>query len=320
MKYDIIGDIHGEAGKLDRLLAKLGYETSNDSWFHKERMAIFVGDFIDLGPEQLRTVCTVKRMVEGGRALAVMGNHEFNAIAWHTPDPQKAGEYLRPRFSQKWGDKNREMHKAFLSEVESNPAKHSEIIDWFLNLPLWLDLAEIRVVHACWHQRWMDWLSPQLGQGNRLTRDLMVEASREPRNSEEKDDENPSVFKAVEALTKGIEIELPEGHDFEDKYGNRRTRVRVKWWDLKAETYQSAAMLTQSECDLLPNSSIPTSARIGIGNKPTFFGHYWMTGTPKLQSQQAACVDYSAGKGGRLVAYRFDGESHLSVEKFEYVD
>lgn len=43
--------------------------------------------------------------------------------------------------------------------------------------------------------------------------------------------------------------------------------------------------------------------------KPVFFGHYWMQGAPVLQAEQMACVDYSAGKGGPLVAYRWSGES-----------
>lgn len=50
--------------------------------------------------------------------------------------------------------------------------------------------------------------------------------------------------------------------------------------------------------------------------KPTFFGHYWLTGAIELQSSKIACVDYSAGNGGPLVAYRFDGEPDLSAERF----
>ena len=62
-------------------------------------------------------------MVDAGSALAVMGNHELNAIAWHTPDPDEPGEYLRPRIPQpKWGAKNRTQHEAFLAEVEADPA------------------------------------------------------------------------------------------------------------------------------------------------------------------------------------------------------
>jgi len=50
-----------------------------------------------------------------------------------------------------------------------------------------------------------------------------------------------------------------------------------------------------------------------------FFGHYWMTGTPKLQTPTAACVDYSAAKDGPLVAYRWDGEPTLDTANFKSV-
>jgi hypothetical protein len=45
---------------------------------------------------RLRSVDTVRRMVDAGAALAVMGNHELNAIAWHTPDSRHPGEYYLP--------------------------------------------------------------------------------------------------------------------------------------------------------------------------------------------------------------------------------
>ena len=51
-----------------------------------------------------------------------------------------------------------------------------------------------------------------------------------------------------------------------------------------------------------------------------FFEHYWLTGSIEPQSTRCACVDYSAGKGGPLVAYRFDGETELSVDKFVLVE
>jgi hypothetical protein len=39
-----------------------------------------------------------------------------------------------------------------------------------------------------------------------------------------------------------------------------------------------------------------------------------------LLHDQVACVDYSAGKGGPLVAYRFNGEPVLSASSFVSVD
>ena len=132
--------------------------------------------------------------------------------------------YLFPPRDSQYGDKNYAQHKAFLDEVDGTPA-HQEIIDWFLSLPLWLDLEEIRVVHACWHQRFMDSLAPQLGDANCLTEQVLFDATREPEEDVEKDTPDFSVFKAVEALIKGIEIPLPKPHSFTDKDGHQRFRV-----------------------------------------------------------------------------------------------
>jgi len=318
--HDIIGDIHGQADKLDGLLRKLGYQNTSGAWRHPDRRAVFVGDFVDRGLAQVRTVDTVRRMVDAGTGLAVMGNHELNAIAWHTPHPGQSGEYLRQRFSPERGKMNRAQHAAFLAEVEDQPGLHGEIIDWFLTLPLWLDLQEFQVVHACWHEPFIKWLAPLLKEGRCLSRELMVQATQEPGDLTERDNAVPSVFKAVEALTKGIEIPLPEGHFFMDKDGHKRQRVRVKWWDEQATTYRAAAMLSPAESSAFPDTPIPEHARISLKEKPVFFAHYWLTGMPTIQTRRSACLDYSAGKGGPLVAYCFDGESELSSEKFAFFD
>ena len=260
----------------------------------------------------------VRRMVDAGTALAVMGNHELNAIAWHTPDSDNPTDFLRPRFHPDWGPKNRLQHAAFLAEVEDRPSLHSEIIDWFLGLPLWLELPDLLVVHACWHPRFLEWLSRELYEKPYLTRELMIAATDE--DEAEKDTATPSIFKAVECFTKGIEIPLPDGHQFQDKDGHTRRRVRVRWWDEKATTYRSAAMLSATECAALPDLPIPAHARVERTAKPVFFGHYWLTGAPALQTDRHVCVDYSAGVGGPLVAYRFDGQRDLSPEGLVWVD
>jgi hypothetical protein len=182
MAYDIIGDIHGQADKLHGLLRHLGYREKGGGFRHPDpdRKAIFMGDFIDRGPRQVDSVMTVRRMVDAGNALAIMGNHEFNGIAWHIPDPERTGEFLRTRTGA-LGQKNRNQHGAFLAEVESKPGLHAEVIDWFLTLPLWLDLPGLRVVHACWHDGYMNELRPHLTSDLKLTRDLVVLASRESR-------------------------------------------------------------------------------------------------------------------------------------------
>jgi len=319
VNHDIIGDIHGHADALKALLTDLGYRERHGAWRHPDRQAIFVGDFIDRGPRQFDTVDTVRRMVDTGSAQAIMGNHELNAIAWFLPDPAQPGEYLRPHHAPRYGDQNYLQHKAFLDEVGGTP-RHKAVIDWFLTLPLWLDLPELRVVHACWHRRYMDYLAPHLTSDRRLDAELIVPASREPADDAEKDSPEPSIFKAVEALLKGIEIPLPPSQAFTDKDGQERHRVRVRWWDPAAVTYRQAALLPDRERAGLPDLPIPEYVRLGQdGGKPLFFGHYWLTGTPRLLSETLACVDYSIAKGGKLVAYRWEGEPVLNAAHFQWV-
>tara|TARA_A100001015_G_scaffold179280_1_gene199318 strand:- start:61 stop:258 length:198 start_codon:yes stop_codon:yes gene_type:complete len=57
---------------------------------------IFLGDFIDRGEslyEHKELLGIVMKMVRAGNALSVMGNHEFNALAYHT---EVDGMPLRP--------------------------------------------------------------------------------------------------------------------------------------------------------------------------------------------------------------------------------
>ena len=82
--FDIIGDIHGHAKELEILLVKLGYKRNAGIYSHpEERKCIFLGDYIDRGPNIRETLHIVKDMCEAGSAFAIMGNHEFNFLAYH---------------------------------------------------------------------------------------------------------------------------------------------------------------------------------------------------------------------------------------------
>jgi hypothetical protein len=109
--YDIIGDVHGHAEALEALLTRHGYVSHGRGYRHPERKLIFLGDLIDRGPNIRRTVEIARAMVDAGDAIVVMGNHEFNALCYHTPDPNNPGQYLRPRTAA-----NIEQHKKTLAE------------------------------------------------------------------------------------------------------------------------------------------------------------------------------------------------------------
>jgi len=168
--YDIIGDIHGCAGKLIDLLNAMGYAEVNGAWKHPTRQAVFVGDFIDRGPNQLESVRIPKTMVEAGNALAVIGNHEFNAIAYATKNYQ--GKWCRAH-----SERNQEQSAVFLEAAPLGSPIHKEIMEWSMTLPLWLDLDGVRVVHACWHEASMEVLRPSLSEIGSLTNELIIKAS-----------------------------------------------------------------------------------------------------------------------------------------------
>ena len=143
--YDVVGDIHGHADPMHRLLHKLDYAEIDGVFRHPERKMIFVGDFIDRGPQQREVLRIARAMCEAGSASAVLGNHEFNAIGWATQSEN--GDFLRSHSS-----KNAHQHAEFLRQLEENSAAHRDAVSWFKSLPVWLDLPGLRVVHACWHE------------------------------------------------------------------------------------------------------------------------------------------------------------------------
>jgi hypothetical protein len=264
-------------------------------------MAVFVGDLIDRGPKQLETVNLVRGMVESGSARCVLGNHEFNAIAWVTPDPDRPGKFLRDH--HKPG--NREQHQAFLDVVEGTHLQ-KEITDWLKTLPLWLDLPGLRVVHACWHQESIDILRPLLGPNQTLTAEAIVLGSRRG---------NP-VYEAIEVVCKGPEIALPDGLFVKDGEGKVRHSLRVRWWLPDAKTFRDAAIVPPDNESAIPDVPLPAEWKgHPYSGPPVLFGHYWFSGKPSVISAQFACLDYSAAKDGPLVAYRWDGESELVPEK-----
>ena len=309
LNYDLIGDIHGHSEPLVQLLDKLGYAKTDGVYRHPERQVIFLGDFIDRGPDQRGVLEIVRPMIDGGAALSVMGNHEFNAIAYHTLDPDDHNHNLRVHT-----EKHRKQHQVFL-EVFEGKSDYTEIIEWFRTLPLWLELDGVRVVHACWDEALMKRLQDKHPSVNEyLDDDLLVAASR--KGSEE--------FEAVETLLKGREIELPDGQSFFDKDGNARHNVRIRWFDGDATTLQEAFLGPETARSHIPEDLIGADHIIQYSHDdpPVFVGHYWLDSEPKLLAPNVACLDYSvaAKSGGKLVAYRWDGEQRLDNDNFVFVE
>ena len=292
-RVDFIGDIHGCAAQLERLLDTLGYVRRDGVYQHSERRVIFLGDFIDREPEQRRTLEIVRPMVERGGASAVMGNHEFNAICYATP---ARDGFVRPHI-----EKNRHQHQAFLAEYPFGSAEHRDMISWFMTLPLLIDTEAFGVVHACWCADSFRILRPHLTDTGRLSKSTLGLY----------DDRSSEVHEAIETILKGPEHKLPAAFAFTDKDGTPRSDARLKWWtssDLAVSQrleFGGAELSREqlAELDLLPQPRAHPAP-----DKPVFVGHYWLRGEPGPLSERVVCVDYSVAKGGKLAAYRWTGE------------
>jgi len=304
--YDIIGDIHGYADVLEKLLRKLGYEKPTGVWRHPEgRKVLFLGDFIDRGPSIRCTLKTVKTMVDAGEALAVMGNHEYNALLYHTRGGD--GDWLR-----RHTPKNVNQHAATLAQFWNHRDEWESYLTWFATLPLWVDLGGLRAVHANWDDRLVTANSEWRFLDRELLHRSRVRGSRE--------------FEHCEILLKGAEAELPEGGYFTDKEHTVRTKMRLRWWlSARGRTYHELCMPSPTQSDKVPHAVVPENFEAlcpgyPADAPPLFFGHYWLPFEDKaaLIAPNVACLDFSVAKDGALFAYRWDGEQTLNTDKMVF--
>ncbi|MCE9519752.1 MAG: metallophosphoesterase [Verrucomicrobia bacterium] len=300
--YDLIGDIHGQHDKLTALLDELGYRKHDNTHRHPEgRQVVFLGDYIDRGPKIRETLHTVRNMVDAGNALAIMGNHEFNAIAYATPDGN--GDYLR-----KHTEKNTKQHLRTLKAFKEHKDEWTGWVEWMKRLPMFLDLGDLRVVHASWDDRHLEMLSGTPLLDADFLRATAIKGAAE--------------YIAAEILLKGPELKLPEGVRFFDKEGIGRSNVRVRWWDLQEGANIGDLVMP----DPMENLTEKVTAEMlrdlpnyGASEPPVFFGHYWMPPTRMRQPLAAniVCLDYSGAFGDNpLCAYRWDGDREVSSRQF----
>jgi hypothetical protein len=295
--YDIIGDIHGHAQLLKKLLLQWGYQKTSEGYFHPARKAVFVGDFINRGPQIRKTIRMIRKMVENGNALAIAGNHEMNAIVYHLKD--KNGELLvKP---------NRRNDLALFKTLGEFSKYREEWLDhlkWFRTLPLFLELDGIRVVHACWAAPAIEFIRKEFPAG-KIKKSVFRQLLKNPKSE---------LSQSISTITRGIDFRMPGDLKIISNKGIAPRTFRLRWWESpEGKTFEEMSFESKF---LLPSYSIPKEiipqSFIYPEDAPIlFFGHYCRFHGPHIIKSNLCCLDSCVGGSKILTGYRWEGEKEL---------
>lgn len=308
--YDIIGDIHGCGQTLEKLLEQMGYRKISGVYQHPRRQAIFIGDIIDRGPRIREALHLVRDMVEQGSARIVMGNHEYNALGYCTR--------ARPGSGRRWLRDHNPRHDRLIRETleqfDRYPHEWNEFLEWFYTLPLFIEEDDFRVVHACWDDQLIQQFRKTRGTAT-IDEDFLHASSAL----------DSFAGQVMDTLLRGTDLILPDGMSITSKDGYTRRFFRTKFWADNPQTYADVVFQPDPLPEDVARRPLNAEERQQIlhypaSERPVFVGHYWMEDGPAPLKHNVACIDYSAVKYGKLVAYRFDGEQILTRDNFVAVD
>ena len=308
--YDLIGDVHGCGHSLERILQEMGYQHRRGCYRHVRRKVIFIGDIVDRGPRIREALHIVKDMVDQGQAEIVLGNHEYNCMCYCAEGREGSGKsYLREHSAR-----HHRLIAETLEQFENYPQEWAAFLGWFHHIPLFIEKDYFRVVHACW-------------DGNAITRfkELCPNHCIDEDFLHESTDLSTFAGRVIDRLTRGTALVLPNDETILGRDGFARSMFRTKFWCEQPNTYGDVVFQPDPLPLELSQRVLSAFERQQLlsypdSEPPVFVGHYWMSGTPAPIKSNIVCLDYSAVKYGRLVAYRMDDEACLDSNKFVWIE
>lgn len=131
-KLRVVGDVHGDA-------TGFAYAIATD------RFIVQLGDLIDHGPDSARTMRMMFDLVESGRGLFILGNHDFKLARVLT------GEQVRVEL----------VVQATLEKMDE-PLKQ-RALRLISQAPVWLSHGSALFVHGGFHTAMLEYPSPEVG-------------------------------------------------------------------------------------------------------------------------------------------------------------
>lgn len=134
--FFVIGDIHGCLNELTELLTH---------WNEKTEQLVFIGDFIDRGPNSFGVLNLAHDLVQNHGAWAVKGNHEEMFLNVDNPSDEalylvNGGDTTYDSFPISW-----ERWKTKHSQVSTH---YPELIQFMDELPHYIETEHIIFAHA----------------------------------------------------------------------------------------------------------------------------------------------------------------------------
>ena len=277
--YDLIGDVHGYMDLLDSLVEKMGYSRKGKGYEHPEgRKLIFVGDLINRGPDSISVLKTVRETWEQGNALLTLGNHEFNLL------------------------QDAKMNKPLPNQG------YQSYLSWLEKIPLFLDLEDLRVVHAAWHFPSISFLSQM-----QVPHDEIIRKSCDKSSPERK---------AVDLILKGVKAKLPTTPCLHDRFGETRTKGRLRWWEnLEGKPFSKALFspMYGNAIEEFPKAQdIRQLEPYSTDEKPVFTGHYCLEPHIEKINGNIACLDGCVTYDKILWGYRHTSGWKLAKKNLIY--
>ena len=153
-----------------RARAAHGRPEADGVYRHQGRQVIFVGDFIDRGPQISQVLGIVRRCSKQAR----LGR--LSATTNSTPWPTIPMIRIRPANTCSHTPEHARQVRKTVAQLA--PQELQDSLEWFRSLPLCLDLDGLRVVHACWDDRAVNQITQGLAEHGGITRSFLHSACK----------------------------------------------------------------------------------------------------------------------------------------------